>query len=103
MSQDPVSYNGKPVEFRPGTLLRFDEAGYVHPNYEDVRLLKDRSGLSASELARLCGLADGRNFRKWTAPPGKQTAKIPYSAWRLLLIECGLVEREMQRAADYQV
>ena len=90
MSLDPVKYGGIAVDFRPGTLLRHTETGYTQPNFEDVVLLKKRTGKTSSEIGRLAGV-DGRVVRRWMASPDKQSSNIPYSAWRLLLIECNLL------------
>ena len=73
-------------------LLKYDEPGYVPPSYKEVKLLKDMSGMTGGQLANLAGV-NQRTFRKWLAPPEAQnSAQIPYAAWRLLLIECGIIE-----------
>ncbi len=78
----------------PGTLLHFTDPEYTAPTAEDVRALKEISGLTGRELCALVGLEDTRTWRRWSqearAPAGKQ---IPYSAWRLLLFELGLVDK----------
>tara|TARA_R110000772_G_scaffold155953_1_gene267037 strand:+ start:2103 stop:2459 length:357 start_codon:yes stop_codon:yes gene_type:complete len=94
MSEDHAKYtvSTAPPALRPGTLLRFTDAGYQAPGAQDVRTLKAISGKTGRELTELVGIADQRTFRKWTAPEGaSQRSQIPYAAWRLLLIELGLV------------
>jgi hypothetical protein len=76
------------------TLLPFDSPHYRHPGPDDVRavlaLLKPRYGTAAA-IAGLTGVT-ARAVRRWlAAPPAKSAAHIPYAAWRLLLIEAGLV------------
>lgn len=84
-------------ELRPGTLLRFTDPGYEPPTHEDLRTLKTLSGKTGGELAALVGLQDARTFRKWTAPPdANQRAQIPYAAWRLMLIELGMLTNAEQ-------
>jgi hypothetical protein len=49
-------------------------------------------GLTADKVATLVGMTDGRAVRRWLAPEDSKThAQIHYAAWRLLLMEAGLV------------
>ena len=83
----------KEATLRPATLLRFSDEGYLPPDFKDVRILKAISGKTGSELGKLAGV-DGRVVRRWTAELDKQSSNIPYSAWRVLLIECGYIEND---------
>lgn len=75
----------------PLTLLPFDDPDFRSPSYGDVRALTHQYKLTGSNVARLTGVTP-RTVRKWMAPPGVQNhAPMPYAAWRLLLIETGLV------------
>jgi len=96
MSEERATYrtSKSPGKLPGGTLLKYTDPGYQEPTFEDVRTLKEISGKTGRELSELVGLKDNRTFRKWTAPPGaSQKAQIPYSAWRLLLIELGIVSQ----------
>jgi hypothetical protein len=98
MTEKTAVYNvpGR-AKLRPGTLLRFTDPAYEAPTHEDLRALKEISGKTGGELAALVGLQDARTFRKWTAPPeANQRAQIPYAAWRLMLIELGMVTNAEQ-------
>src|SRR5690625_5728177 len=76
----------------PRALLRSDDPAYQRPTYQDLRALKDRSGETGGSLAQRLAV-DPRTWRKWTAPPeAKNAQQIPYAAWRLLLVERGVVE-----------
>jgi hypothetical protein len=49
---------------------------------------------TADKVAALDGMKDGRSVRRWLASEDSKThAQIDYAAWRLLLIEVGLVEQ----------
>ncbi len=75
----------------PLTLLKFDDPDYQEPTPDDVRTLKVISGKTGKELVAMVGVKDHRTFRRWTANQEEAGARqIPYSAWRLLLIELGL-------------
>src|SRR5690554_1449059 len=87
----------------PSSLYRSVDARYKAPTFEDVRALKALSGETGSELAARLGV-DARAWRRWTAPPGSVSAHaIPYPAWRLLLIELGVVEGRDESRAPVKV
>jgi hypothetical protein len=96
MSEErPIYRVSSRTKLRPETLLRFTDPDYQAPDHEDLRTLKDLSGKTGGELAAMAGLQDARTFRKWTAPPAaNQRAQIPYAAWRLLLIELGMIKSD---------
>ena len=76
----------------PFTLLAYDDLAYRSPTPSDVRAVIDMLGLTADQVAALVGMKDGRAVRRWLAPEDSKThAQIDYAAWRLLLIEAGLV------------
>lgn len=89
MSDDIPTYYQAPGSLRPETLCRYDDPRYQPPTPEDLRLLVQRSGKTGDQIAAMVGVA-GRTVRKWQSPinTSNHTA-IPYSAWRLLLIETG--------------
>jgi hypothetical protein len=77
---------------KPFTLLAYDDPAYLAPSPSDVRAVIDMLGLTADQVAALVGMKDGRAVRRWLASEGSKThAQIDYAAWRLLLIEAGLV------------
>ena len=93
MSEDHALYrvNAKPGNLPAGTLLKYHDPGYQDPTANDVRTLKDISGKTGRELGEIAGV-EPRTFRKWTAPEtANQKTKIPYAAWRLLLIELDVI------------
>ena len=92
MSEEHAVYKvGGAQTLPPGTLLRFSDPGYTQPAAADVRALKEISGLTGRELCALAGVEDHRTWRRWSQEPGQAGARqIPYSAWRLLLLELGL-------------
>ena len=76
----------------PLTLLAYSDRAYRAPTPSDVRAVIDRLGLTADQVAALVGMKDGRAVRRWLASEDSKThAQIDYAAWRLLLIEAGLV------------
>lgn len=75
------------------TLYVYADAGYRPPAPEDVRAVMQLLGTTAEELALLVGVKDGRAVRRWLAPStARSHAQIDYAAWRLMLLEAGLVE-----------
>lgn len=70
---------------RPETLQRFG-AGWETPTPDDVRELLRSQGWTGSVAANIAGV-HSRTVRKWTG--GER--EIPYAAWRLLVMEAGLV------------
>ena len=69
---------------RRNCRLPFADPSYEPPEPDDIRAILREAGLTGSQVGRLVGV-DGRTVRKWTG--GER--RIPYSAWRLLLVECG--------------
>jgi len=82
----------------PATLCLYTDALFQVPEPEDIRAVIDMLGLTADQAAALVGVRDGRAVRRWLAPASSSThAKIAYSAWRLLLLEAGLVRLRRKR------
>ena len=59
---------------------------WEHPSRETMQGVIDRAGWTQRQAAEAVGVSP-QNFRKWLQ--GKH--KIPYSAWRLLLYETGVL------------
>lgn len=79
-----------------GCLNRFYE-DFVQPTPEQIKALRIHLGLSQIALAEIVGATykigkGSTTVRKWETEEGKtEHRKIPYSAWRLLLVEFDLV------------
>jgi hypothetical protein len=78
---------------KPASLLPFPDPSFVAPTHLDIRAVTQHYKLTGAAVAQLTGVLP-RTVRKWLAPPEVANhAPIPYAAWRLLLIEVGLVSR----------
>lgn len=83
---------------RSETLVAFDQ-DWQQPASNEVRALIQYLGrcagkdkLTGLEVANLAGV-NPRNVRKWTAPEDTSNyVRIPYAAWRLLLLHAGVVQ-----------
>jgi hypothetical protein len=76
---------------KPETLLPFYDPAFVAPTHLDVRVITQRYKLTGAAVAQITGVTP-RTVRKWLAPPEAENhAPMPYAAWRLLLIETGVV------------
>jgi hypothetical protein len=83
----------------PATLHVYADPAFQMPAPEDVRAIIQLLGLTGDQVAGLVGVRDGRAVRRWLAPQGSKThAQIDYAAWRLLLLEAGLVRLQKRRA-----
>lgn len=94
MSESPAGRgdSGLPKGPDPATLLPYDDPAFMAPSHNDVRAVAQRYKLTGIALARVTGVTT-RTVRKWLAPPGVENhAPMPYAAWRLLLIEAGIVK-----------
>jgi hypothetical protein len=77
------------------TLLAYNDPRYRAPTPADVRAVVEMLELTADQVAALVGMKDGRAVRRWLASCDSKThAQIDYAAWRLLLIEAGLVKNQ---------
>jgi hypothetical protein len=82
------------------TLCLYTNEDFRDPEPEDIRAVIDMLALTADQIAALVGVRDGRAVRRWLAPESSSThAKIAYSAWRLLLLEAGLVRLRRKRTS----
>lgn len=80
-----------------GALMPYATPEYVPPTPDDIRAALKSGELTGSQAARLLGVS-GRTVRKWTG--GEQ--RMPYSAWRLLVLAVGLVDPyETSAAIDH--
>lgn len=80
------------------TLCLFAEENFRIPEPEDIRAVIAMLDLTADQVAALVGVRDGRAVRRWLAADSSSThAKITYSAWRLLILEAGLVRSRRKR------
>lgn len=84
MTEDRATYEVPGEEVRREARLPYSDPDYSPPTPNEVRALLRKAGWTGSQAARRAGV-DGRTIRKWTG--GERD--IPYSAWRLLLIEAG--------------
>lgn len=95
MTEKRATYNvkSKSTGITPGALLDFTHEDYTPPTPADVRALKAMSEKTGRELCELIGIEDQRSWRRWSQEPEEPSARqIPYSAWRLLLLELGFVK-----------
>lgn len=73
------------------SLLPFNSPEYQPPSWVEVRAVVRRLRMTGSELADFVGVQP-RTVRKWLAPPdAANNSPIPYAAWRLVLVEAGIV------------
>ena len=96
MSEQPGTYSvpGR-VEIRPECFLVYDDDRYQAPTPEEVREALRRVSLTGAAAGRVLGVS-GRAIRRWTGGE----SDIPYSAWRLLLLETGQAQLEFRKVAD---
>jgi len=74
------------------TLHLCTDPQYQPPTPSDIRALLRQLGLKSSEVARVVGVSS-ETVRRWqTSTESSGHKPMPYGAWRLLLIEAGLVE-----------
>lgn len=82
------------------TLYLYTEPDFRHPDPDDIRAVIEMLDMTADQVAALVGVRDGRAVRRWLAPPSSKThAQIDYAAWRLLLLEAGLVRTRRKRTS----
>jgi hypothetical protein len=94
MTDKRGTYNADGGGITPAALLPYTDDRYQAPTPADVRALKSLSGLTGRELCLLAGVEDPRTWRRWSQESSEAGARqIPYSAWRLLLLEMNLVQR----------
>lgn len=102
MTEERATYSSGQLKLRPQTRLKIEHPDFEAPNDSDVRALKDITGMTGGELARMVGV-DARTWRAWSAPQSaERRQRIPYAAWRLLLIECGFEKTSAEYCHDGQ-
>ncbi|ALS68400.1 hypothetical protein [Pandoraea apista] len=72
-------------KIREGCLTPFSDE-WLRPNGEEVREILRRTGLSGAQAAKLVGIADGRQVRRWIG----EDAPIPYAAWAIFCDFAGI-------------
>ncbi len=70
---------------RVACLRPYSDA-WPRPTGEEVREILRRAGLSGAQAARLVGVHDSRQVRRWTAGE----APISYAAWAVLCDVAGI-------------
>jgi hypothetical protein len=81
---------------KSSSIKLFSDPLYQAPTSSEVVKMAQYLGLSQRKLANLVGVHSNdkgsSTIRKWKAPEDKTEHRpIPYAAWRLMLIEAGLV------------
>ncbi len=76
------------TEINPATMLPFFNPDYQVPSSDDIRALLKSQSWTGARAAVIAGV-DSRTVRRWTGAE----SPIPYSCWRLLLINAGLADR----------
>jgi hypothetical protein len=66
---------------------------WERPTAEEVREILRRAGLSGAQAAKLVGVGDSRQVRRWTGGD----APISYSAWALLCDVAGIPKIWIER------
>ncbi len=85
MSEDKLEYKVEGREVRRETRLPYADPRFVPPTPKEVAEVIRRLELTGATAGKLLGV-DGRTIRRWIG----SERDMPYSAWRLLLIEAGL-------------
>jgi len=92
MSEERATYNaGGPIReecFKPFPL-------WAQPEPEEVRTLIQQLGWSNAQIARLVGVNDGKQVRRWKAGQ----AAIPYGSWAILAYHAGHMDTCFSDAA----
>ena len=76
------------TDINPAAMLPFYNPEYQVPSSDEIRALLKSQGWTGARAAAIVGV-DSRTIRRWTGGE----SPIPYSCWRLLLINAGLAER----------
>ena len=84
MTEERGVYNVK-GGVRRETRLPFSDDRYQAPTPEEIRAAIAHGNYTGSQAGEILGVT-GRTVRKWTG--GER--EMPYSAWRLLLLDVGL-------------
>lgn len=88
------------VKFQQKACCKYKEhVDYLAPNSNDIRELIELMNWTYADVARLVGVAytskgSSPTVQRWCAnEESKDHRKIPYSAWRLLLVYAGFVDK----------
>lgn len=73
-----------PKEIRSECFMPFS-AGWSCPKPDEIRFLVQDIGLSGAQIAKLTGIKDGRQVRRWVGGD----AKISFSVWAILVESAG--------------
>jgi hypothetical protein len=73
-----------PPAIRPECFLSYG-AGWFCPTPEEIRVLIQVIGLTGSQVARLTGVKDSRQVRRWLGGD----AQISFAAWAILVESAG--------------
>ena len=82
--------------------LKYSDFGYKHPGPADVKSFIEISGWSHKKFANVVGVnysdkKGSSTIRKWCSNLKLESyRKIPYSAWRLALVESGILKKTKQ-------
>lgn len=76
---------------KKSSLLPISNPNYSSPDREDIKSIVSKFNLTGAAVAGITGVGT-RQVRKWMSPEDTSNhTPIPYAAWRLLLIELGVV------------
>ena len=70
---------------------RYDSGNYRTPTIDEIRDFQKSHELSGGDIARITGVKNDR-VRYWMTKNPRAWKEIPYSCWRLLLIETGEIK-----------
>lgn len=79
-------------------LLEFNDPNYKEPNFNDVKAIRAKLGLTAVQLSLLLGLKVSKNGKtavtRYEADPAtsKEARQIDFSKWSLMLLYAGLID-----------
>lgn len=73
-----------PAAIRPECFLSYGE-GWLRPTPEEIRFLISEIGLSGSQVAKLTGVKESRQVRRWISGD----APISFAAWALIVESAG--------------
>lgn len=89
-----LAYRNKPYS------QTYASGNYEPPPPKVIRALRNLAGWSQNDVAKLVGVGfnpkkGSTTIRKWeTDPANSEHRTIPYAAWRLMLLEAGIVRLE---------
>ena len=104
MSEEKPIYkvNTEPGVIRASCFRAFND-DWTQPTPREVRDLINKLGMTGAEVANFVGAKSSRNIRKWQADDTQleqSSAKISYSAWRLLAERYVRIETGKKKCVD---